>query len=293
MGDRLYRPALEINVVDHCNLRCANCDHFSHLAPARFADPAQVERDLGALATAVRLRELQFLGGEPLLHPQLLELLEIGRRSNIAQQIVLVTNGVLLHKADPSLFTLIDGMWISRYPGVSTCYDEKWLREIAMANGVWVWLKETDTFTQKQLNQRNEDDELVEHVYFSCLEAHIYSCHTVHEGRYYKCPPSLYMSTRLRLKGYELDNRALDSVALHDNPHLREDLEEFIASDRPLEACRWCLGSIGPVRAHRQLNRAGIRLELAESHPDPRSLIRPEFIVPSTQQANGRARRVG
>jgi organic radical activating enzyme len=292
MGDRLYRPALEINVVDHCNLRCANCDHFSHLAPTKFADLAQVERDLAALAAAVTLRELQFLGGEPLLHPQLLELLEIGRRSKIAQQLVLVTNGVLLHKADPSLFKLIDGMWISRYPGVSTSYDEEWLRDIATENGVWVWLKDTDTFTQKQLNQPNEDEDLVRHIYFSCLEAHIYSCHTIHEGRYYKCPPSLYMSTRLRMKGYELDNRVQDSVPLHDNPNLRADLERFIASDRPLEACRWCLGSIGPLSPHRQLNRAGIRLELDESHPAPRSLIRPEFIVPSTQSREGRSSRL-
>jgi hypothetical protein len=282
MGDRLFRPALEINVVDHCNLRCANCDHFSHLAPTRFAVPAQVEKDLAALATAVTLRELQFLGGEPLLHPQLLEFLAIGRRANIAQQLVLVTNGTLLHKADPSLFKLIDGMWISRYPGVSTAFDEQWLRDIAMDNGVWVWLKDTDAFTQKQLNQPNDDDGLVEYIYFSCLETHIYSCHTIHEGRYYKCPASLYMSTRLRLKGYELGNRADDSVPLHHNPNLREDLERFIASDRPLQACRWCLGSIGPLKPHRQLNREGIRLELEESHPAPRSLIRPEFIVPTT-----------
>jgi hypothetical protein len=277
---RLFRPALEVNVVDHCNLRCANCDHFSPIATPDFLDPPELREDLAALADVLMLRELQFVGGEPLLHPRLLDLIEVARNSGLARQITLITNGVLLHRVDPRLFELIDGLWISRYPGVAQGYDKARLRILAQEYGIWIWIKDTPTFTRKHLNRPHDDDALVEHIYFSCLDAHIYSCHTVHHGRYYKCAPSVYLSERLGRKGVAFDNRALDSVPIHGNPNLRADIERFIASDLPLQACRWCLGSLGPEQAHRQLHRDGLQEELQEEHSDPRKLVRSEFILP-------------
>jgi MoaA/NifB/PqqE/SkfB family radical SAM enzyme len=280
--NRLFRPALEVNVVDHCNLRCANCDHFSPVAAPNFLDATELHNDLVALAKVLVIRELQLVGGEPLLHPGLLELVEVARSSGLARQITLITNGVLLHRADPRLFELLDGLWISRYPGVVQRYDETHLRSLAQEYGIWIWIKDTPTFGRKHLNRPNDDDALVQHIYFSCLDAHIYSCHTVHQGRYYKCPPSVYMRQRLGRKGIKFENSSADSVPLHDNPNLRADIARFIASDVPLQACRWCLGSLGPEEAHRQLDRDSLTAELEEAHVDPRKLVRPEFILPLT-----------
>jgi hypothetical protein len=77
-------------------------------------------------------------------------------------------------------------------------------------------------------------------------------------------------------------------VPIHGNPNLRADLERFIASDVPLQACRWCLGSLSPEQAHRQLDRDGLQKELEEEHPEPRKLVRSELILPSPRSRSNR-----
>lgn len=279
--NRIYRPSLEVNIVDHCNLHCANCDHFSPLAEERAMPSETLAADLSVLAEVMHVRELQFVGGEPLLHPQLSELLRIGRSSGIADQITLITNGLLLHQVGREIFDLVDGLWISIYPGVRQRIQQSKLEELAREHGIWIWIKETASFQERFLNSRNSDAELVRYIYFSCLETHIYSCHSVHDGRYYKCPPSIYMGRRVGHLGEILNSHA-DSVALHENPNLREELSAFIASPEPLKACEYCLGSTGCERPHRQLNRKQL---LDEMRPDGRSIrarMRSDFIPPPT-----------
>ena len=41
--------SLEYHIVDHCNLNCAGCSHFSPLAEHWFVDPEAFERDYDIL----------------------------------------------------------------------------------------------------------------------------------------------------------------------------------------------------------------------------------------------------
>lgn len=52
-----------------------------------------------------------------------------------------------------------------------------------------------------------------------------------------------------------------DSVPLHDNPNLEENLRLYIDDSRPLEACSYCLGSSGVRLAHRQMTKREIAAE--------------------------------
>lgn len=61
---------VEYPLVEHCNLSCKRCAHFSPLADPDFADPESFERDLRQLARHFStIRRIRLLGGEPLLHP--------------------------------------------------------------------------------------------------------------------------------------------------------------------------------------------------------------------------------
>jgi ABC-2 type transport system ATP-binding protein len=53
------RPSLrfDVHLADHCNLNCKGCYHFSPLAPEKFLDIEQYERD------CTRLNELSMGGG--------------------------------------------------------------------------------------------------------------------------------------------------------------------------------------------------------------------------------------
>ena len=83
LGVSLKKPLeslqFEVHLVEHCNLNCAGCDNFSSLANPKFLSANEFESDL------VRLKDLfgdncqriYLMGGEPLLHPELVKFLEI------------------------------------------------------------------------------------------------------------------------------------------------------------------------------------------------------------------------
>ncbi|MCL2650422.1 MAG: radical SAM protein [Candidatus Azobacteroides sp.] len=93
-------PILHIHLTDHCNLNCRGCDNFSPLSPEIFADITVFEHDCARIAELSNghVQEVQLLGGEPLLHPQVVEFLNIARKYFPEVTIKMVTNGILLLK---------------------------------------------------------------------------------------------------------------------------------------------------------------------------------------------------
>ncbi|HEY3952561.1 MAG TPA: hypothetical protein VGM53_04240, partial [Streptosporangiaceae bacterium] len=78
---RVFNRAFVVNVTEHCNLRCRSCAHLSPVLPKHFVDPGSLCSDLTALSKSYRVNVLKILGGEPLLHPDLPEVLLAARES--------------------------------------------------------------------------------------------------------------------------------------------------------------------------------------------------------------------
>ncbi|NDV47348.1 radical SAM protein [Paludibacter sp. 221] len=94
-------PILHLHLTDHCNLNCRGCDNFSPLAPATsYADIEVFEKDCTRIAKLMegRIDEIQLLGGEPLLHPKIIDFMEITRKCFPNTPINIVSNGLLLPK---------------------------------------------------------------------------------------------------------------------------------------------------------------------------------------------------
>lgn len=94
---------LEINLVDNCNLNCKGCAHFSNICDKKYVKAEQFEEDLKKVTNIFNLYNFRLLGGEPLLHPNLNEIIEIARRYLPSSRIVIVTNGLLLDKLSHEL----------------------------------------------------------------------------------------------------------------------------------------------------------------------------------------------
>lgn len=281
-GKKVWRPSIEYNLTEHCNLSCTHCDHASSILPKKLADLDVFRRDLEVLSTALEVAELKLGGGEVLLHPQLIDFLKVARSIEIARRVVLLTNGVLLHKAPTELWELIDGMWISLYPGVRQRFDWDWIQEMAEKHKVWVWRKETPEFSKRTLVKEIESKEMVQLIFDNCALAHFESCHTVHEGRYYICSPAAWAEPRLALHGVDFKNRAADGIPIHDNPALREDLEQSIRGNRPLKACRFCLGSFARSTPNAQLNPSDQAAFLARAPEALTDLVDSDIIIPQS-----------
>src|SRR5215510_8441901 len=65
LGRKLKVQSLEVPVTQHCNLRCAACDHGSPLLGKSFLDLEQFAQDLTVLKWAIRTDEFKLVGGEP------------------------------------------------------------------------------------------------------------------------------------------------------------------------------------------------------------------------------------
>jgi len=248
---------VEYNLTEHCNLSCYACDHASPLLPRKFATVEDFARDFEALADVFHSKQLRIVGGEPLLHPQLFDFLKEARRIGIADAIVLITNGVLLPQMPDQLWELIDQLWVSVYPGIKSKFDEEKYTEICKARDIRLEVWRVDKFYRTIINDRIEDPALVKKIFQECKMVSEYSCHTVHEGRFYKCSVAPFMGPRLALRGVDFNNYETDGISLHNNPTLYEDIDRCLNGPTPLAACSFCLGTSGPLVAHRQANRQG------------------------------------
>ena len=91
-----------LNILDHCNLRCKGCDHFAAIAEKRFVPLENIVNDLRQISkiTEKMVTRIGIMGGEPLLHPYLPEILTAARKEFPNTLIQLVTNGILLLQQD-------------------------------------------------------------------------------------------------------------------------------------------------------------------------------------------------
>lgn len=238
----------ELNVVDHCNLTCVDCNHASPFTPKRFADPEQVFRDFSILSKVFRPKNVKLLGGEPLLHPNFLGILEAVRASGISDRLLLVTNGLLLPRQSEAFWEAISELEISVYP--DSRVDEQLLaycREKASEYSVHLNIFHFDEFRRTFSIPGSQDPGLVERIYRSCKITKVWGCHVIQEGYFFKCPQSAYIPQMLGLKGDEL---LADGIKIDDYPGFMDDLYHYIMSRNPLRSCRHCLDSVGKRRAH-------------------------------------------
>ena len=97
-----------LNILDHCNLRCKSCDHFAAIAEERFVSLDDIKKDLAQMSKILNgdVTRIGVMGGEPLLHPQLKEILFSTRLFFPKTLIQLVTNGLLLLRQDEDFWRI-------------------------------------------------------------------------------------------------------------------------------------------------------------------------------------------
>ena len=98
--------AVQIHITDHCNLNCAGCFHFAPLAPEKIYPYESIKKDLLQLKSLTKDRglEVALLGGEPLLHPQFLEICQLVKDIFPDNTHWVITNGLLLKQQSQEFF---------------------------------------------------------------------------------------------------------------------------------------------------------------------------------------------
>lgn len=231
---------VEVNITKHCNLNCKGCDHFSPVSPVDNMPVELFERDMQEMARIFgdEQGEFRLLGGEPLLHPQIVDFIQITRKALPQAKIFISTNGTLLKKMTEEFYEncrkLNIAIETTKYP-ISLDYDElgEWLRSKGVAHsyigssegGRTLWHFPLD-FTGSK-NPRES--------YLGCRNAN--TCWTLEEGRLFTCSiaPNLKVFEQHFQKGIHLTPQ--DGVDIY-TANNAEEVAKALAL--PMPCCRYC-----------------------------------------------------
>jgi organic radical activating enzyme len=252
---RILTDGLEVVIAAHCNLRCRACAYLSPVMPVMTVPPATIQRDLAALARHYHASEARVLGGEPLLHPQLVPVLQAIRASGVSDTIRVITNGLLLARMPASFWHLADEVSVSVYPGRQP--DDNAVAaaaDMAERHGVRLRLKYFHYFRESYSESGARDATLVERIYRTCQTANVWRCNTVLNGHLYRCPQSAFLPSIINQPGSR--DSSPDGLRITDSPDFAKQLLEFLESPEPLLACGNCLGSVGRLFTHCQMPRS-------------------------------------
>lgn len=258
---RVAVESVELHVVEHCNLRCAQCCNVSPYLPERGMSVADVRATCARLREVVRPEVLKIMGGEPLLHPDVGGVLRAVRESGVAPRVRLFTNGLLLRTLDDASFAALDELTVSSYasaplrPELIAETEERARRFDVVLN-----LKPVDTFSTV-LSRGARSEAEARAAYDACWLRH--RCLVVRDGVFYKCTRAAYhadyharVDVSERDADAEATQRAL-GVPL-DAPDFAVRLAAYLGSPEKVASCTHCHGSSGPLAPHVQLRKRDV-----------------------------------
>lgn len=108
------------SIVSHCNLNCKYCDHFTPLAKEKVFDVKTLKKEFERVKEIMEVGSIGIMGGEPLLHPNINEVLCMFREIFKHTRLFILTNGIKLNSMEEDFWTTCRdnkiGILISKFP---------------------------------------------------------------------------------------------------------------------------------------------------------------------------------
>ena len=121
---------LEMNVSYGCNLKCEYCTHLGRFMKG-IVPLDELLLWYQSWNTKIRPSNVRIMGGEPLLHPELEQIIYETREHWQDSQVELITNGLLLPKMRPSIFCALKE--INAVVTVSRHFDDPYYNPMLQA----------------------------------------------------------------------------------------------------------------------------------------------------------------
>jgi hypothetical protein len=234
--------------------------------------------DINCLSRVLHADVIRLLGGEPLLNPAITKFLAAAKASGIADQVMVTTNGLLLHRVDDEFWEHVDSILLNLYPGFELDKRLDRFQKQAQANGTQLWINPVSTFRTIVVTAPHPMDWVTRKIFETCADVHISHCHMIHEGKLYKCAVPPFLPRYLSKLGIDDYDPALDGFDFHNAVDLYSNLRDYLTSRQPMEACRYCLGSLGKSQHHQQIDKKylsdpSLMHVTRDQHLDQRKLI--------------------
>lgn len=232
---------LNLHLADHCNLNCKGCDNFSPLSPKVLADINVLHRDLERLSTlpGSNIESIHLLGGEPLLHPQVSQIIELVKKYFPKAEVQLISNGVLLARQSEDFWQACKThdvkIIVTKYP---IKVDHNAMENLAHSHGV-----KFDFYGSTRSVEKNmrcvpldiEGRQDIRESFLLCDRAN--RCISLEQGRLYTCTLIPYVKYFNSQFNRNLEVSEEDSIDIYKVKDFNEILD-FLC--RPVPFCRFC-----------------------------------------------------
>jgi len=230
---------LELHLADHCNLSCKGCSHFSPLAKEKFIDINVFRRDCKRIAdlTDHHVERIRFMGGEPLLDQNKIDVLNIARENFPDTSLSLVTNGILLPQQTNEFWKTCQQkniqIEISNYPvkinrkKINILSTEHHVKVVWLNTNVklhwWKMKLDVNGFQDKNKNFR------------FCLQSNYNT--NLYEGKLYPCPTIAYI--------HHLNHYFDEKFVVTENDYIDiyqaksiDEIHDYLS--KPVPFCKYC-----------------------------------------------------
>jgi MoaA/NifB/PqqE/SkfB family radical SAM enzyme len=229
----------ELHLADHCNFSCKNCSHFSPLAKERFLDVAIFHQDCQRIADLSfgRLEGIRFMGGEPLLHENIIDIITIARKYFPKAAFDIVTNGILLPKQAKEFWETCRRnniqIHISKYP---IKIDVNQINNLAIQHNVKiVYLNAKTEFKWSDMKLDINGAQDIEESFRLCPLSNV--CIHLYEGKLYTCSTIPYIKYLNNYFGENFQIAENDYIDIYRAKNMDEILD-FLC--KPVPFCRYC-----------------------------------------------------
>jgi hypothetical protein len=233
-----YFPySLETHLVDHCNLKCKGCSHFAPLVNGEvFTETEVFKRDFNRMkALFEHIYEIRLMGGEPLLHPELLTFCNFIRNLYPNTNVSIYTNGILLLKMPDEFWRTCSEnnilIKITYYP-VDLSVAE--IKRTAKKNNVRLKIPKQIKHFFRHFNIDGDSDPKAS---FSNCRL-MFQTPQLRDGKIFPCFFPAYAHTFSQYFNQSLYASEDDYINIFSNID-SAGIIEFL--NRPIPMCRWCV----------------------------------------------------
>ena len=257
-------PFLEVILTQVCNLSCAGCSTYSDYRHQGYADWSTTQQWLQQWLEKISIEDIGFMGGEPLINPQVLVWLAGVRKLLPDSRIRFPTNGLLLEKhwdvvewlyndgnavlkitnhTDGAVLKTIDRLRDTYFwEPISEYGIDRWITDTGLRLQINTPTKFTQTFQGTYTNMRPWSSD-PEQAYANC---HQPTCPMLWKGRIYKCSTSALTQSAWQTHGNTnhavwkkyFDNEINGSIGLDSQPSaIDQFVENFGHAHAICEQC--------------------------------------------------------
>ena len=233
-----------VDLAEHCNLNCQNCDHFSPLAKEKYQDYDTFRKDIARMAELFGghgeyITSVDLEGGEPLLNPEVEKYISVVHEFMPNTKVRIFTNGTLLLKKEEAFWNTCRKhgvtLEITKYP---IAFDYDGIVKKAEEENVDLQFfydgEVAKTSMHKPMDLSGSQDKY--ESFHGCYMANA-DCMMLKEGKFYPCTLIPNLSTFNEFFEQDVKVCKKDYIDIY-KVESKEEIFEFLAN--PVPACRYC-----------------------------------------------------